>query len=69
MATRGRPPKKDKDKKSNSKSHLPKYVKRREQYHKDLKDTDRNPDAKEDFDKVLKGLIELSPKEQKDDLD
>jgi hypothetical protein len=65
MAKRGKPIKN----RVKPKSKLPKYEKRREQYHKDLPDTERNPDAKEDFDKVLKGLIELSPDEQKDDLD
>ena len=34
-------------------------------YHQDLKDEDRNPDHKEDFDSVLKGLIDMNP----DDLD
>ena len=34
-------------------------------FHHGLKEEDINPDQKEDFDKVLKGLIEMNP----DDLD
>ena len=34
-------------------------------FHQELKEGDINPDQKEDFDKVLKGLIEMNP----DDLD
>lgn len=65
MAKRGRKP--STIKKSNS--HLPKYKKRQEEYHANVPDADRNPNHETDFEQVLKGLIELPPEEQKDELD
>lgn len=42
---------------------------KREGFIDDLTEKEINPDAKEDFDKVLKGLIELPPEEWENDKD
>ena len=62
MAKRGRP-KKTNQEKPISRLKAKKLKKAQDEFYNNIKPEDINPNGKEDFDRVLKGLLDLPPEE------